>query len=612
MEQIDADIEDWKNFLSFIDECTDDYIYIYDLSNDHAIYSKRVTDTFALECAEFENAGMRLKDVIYPDDYEAVFNNISDLQNGIIKKHDMEYRWRSKKNGYVWISCRGVLVRKNNINYMIGRVAEIGKKNRYDNITGLYTESVFEEEYNSCIRNETHTGYGMLIGIDNFKEINEKYGSQAVAEIGKKNRYDNITGLYTESVFEEEYNSCIRNETHTGYGMLIGIDNFKEINEKYGSQAGDEVLSMLSSVLLKEASAQSFKVYRMKGDEYAVLMLDVSGDIAENARQLYKQIRTYIDKTISDRGYAVFFNISAGACTFDSQSDSFKELSKKMRFALHSAKLNGKNRFEFYDEKEYAAYLKRLQIQDELRSCVNDNYKGFELFYQPIVNVATGKIIGAEALIRWNSEKYGFMSPVDFIPLLEESSLIIPLGRWIVDTAAEFCSRCIDIIPDFVMHVNLSFVQIIKSDVKKDVLENISRHKAANNHYVLEITESIQMDSNIAVKRVLDDFVSNGFLLAIDDFGTGYSNFEYMKDRMFGILKVDRSFVTDIHNNDNNSILVGFIIKMAHEMGTKICAEGVETKEELEKIRNLGADYIQGYYYSRPVGHMDFWKLITA
>ena len=219
-----------------------------------------------------------------------------------------------------------------------------------------------------------------------------------------------------------------------------------------------------------------------------------------------------------------------------------------------------------YDEKEYAAYLKRLQIQDELRSCVNDNYKGFELFYQPIVNVATGKIIGAEALIRWNSEKYGFMSPVDFIPLLEESSLIIPLGRWIVDTAAEFCSRCIDIIPDFVMHVNLSFVQIIKSDVKKDVLENISRHKAANNHYVLEITESIQMDSNIAVKRVLDDFVSNGFLLAIDDFGTGYSNFEYMKDRMFGILKVDRSFVTDIHNNDNNSILVGFIIKMAHEL----------------------------------------------
>lgn len=554
MEQFDANIEDWKNFLSFIDECTDDYIYIYDLSNDHAIYSKRVTDTFALKNKEFDNAGMTLKDVIYPDDYEAVFNNISDLQNGIIKKHDMEYRWKTRKNGYVWISCRGVLVRKNGINYMIGRVAEIGKKNRYDN----------------------------------------------------------VTGLYTESVFEEEYNSVIKNEIHTGYGMLIGIDNFKEINEKYGSQAGDEVLSILSDVLLKEALKESFKVYRMKGDEYALLTLDVSGDIAENARQLYKRIRVCIDNSIDERGYDVFFNISAGACVFDSQVDSFKDLSKKMRFTLHSAKLNGKNRFEFYNQNEYESYLKKLQIQDELRKCVNDNYKGFELFFQPIVDAATGKIIGAESLLRWNSDKYGFMSPVEFIPLLEESSLIIPLGRWIIDTAAGFCNRCISIIPDFVMHINLSFVQIAKSDVMKDVLDNISKYTAPNKHYVLEITESIQMDSNIAVKRVLNGFIQNDFSLAIDDFGTGYSNFEYMKDKMFGILKVDRSFVTNINNNSNNSILVGFIIKMAHEMGVKICAEGVETKEELDKIKELGADYIQGYYYSRPVRCNDFLNLISG
>ncbi len=483
-----------------------------------------------------------------------MFNNISDLQNGIIKKHDMEYRWKTRKNGYVWISCRGVLVRKNGINYMIGRVAEIGKKNRYDN----------------------------------------------------------VTGLYTESVFEEEYNSVIKNEIHTGYGMLIGIDNFKEINEKYGSQAGDEVLSILSDVLLKEALKESFKVYRMKGDEYALLTLDVSGDIAENARQLYKRIRVCIDNSIDERGYDVFFNISAGACVFDSQVDSFKDLSKKMRFTLHSAKLNGKNRFEFYNQNEYESYLKKLQIQDELRKCVNDNYKGFELFFQPIVDAATGKIIGAESLLRWNSDKYGFMSPVEFIPLLEESSLIIPLGRWIIDTAAGFCNRCISIIPDFVMHINLSFVQIAKSDVMKDVLDNISKYTAPNKHYVLEITESIQMDSNIAVKRVLNGFIQNDFSLAIDDFGTGYSNFEYMKDKMFGILKVDRSFVTNINNNSNNSILVGFIIKMAHEMGVKICAEGVETKEELDKIKELGADYIQGYYYSRPVRCNDFLNLISG
>ena len=286
----------------------------------------------------------------------------------------MEYRWKSRKNGYVFISCRGQLVRRNGINYMIGRVSEIGKKNRYDNVTGIYTDLILEDRYDDIVKSDGHTG-------------------------------------------------CI---------MQIGIDNFKEINEKYGTKTGDEVLAILAGILVRQSKEQTFSVYRTRGDEFIIVSLDMSGDIKKNAKMLYKTIREDIDSVIDDRGYDVFFNISAGACTFDSQSDSFKELSKKMRFALHSAKLNGKNRFEFYDEKEYAAYLKRLQIQDELRSCVNDNYKGFELFYQPIVNVATGKIKGAEALIRWNSEKYGFMSPVDFIPLLEESSLIIPLGRlWI-------------------------------------------------------------------------------------------------------------------------------------------------------------------------------------
>ena len=136
-------------------------------------------------------------------------------------------------------------------------------------------------------------------------------------------------------------------------------------------------MSVLSEVLVKMAASESLLIYRMKGDEYALLALDVSGNIIQNAKQLYKNIRVRIDKAIDERGYDVFFNVSAGACSFDSQVDSFKDLSKKMRFALHSAKLNGKNRFEFYDEEEYKTYLKKLQIQDELRKCVNDNYKGF-------------------------------------------------------------------------------------------------------------------------------------------------------------------------------------------------------------------------------------------
>ena len=162
----------------------------------------------------------------------------------------------------------------------------------------------------------------------------------------------------------------------------------------------------------------------------------MSGDIKKNAKMLYKTIREDIDSVIDDRGYDVFFNISAGAYAFDTNTDTYKDIIKNTRFALHKAKLNGKNRFEFFDKADYANYIKRLEIQGELRSSVNDNFKGFELFYQPIVDADTGRIEGAEALLRWKSDQYGFMSPVEFIPLLEESSLIIPLGRWIIDTAA--------------------------------------------------------------------------------------------------------------------------------------------------------------------------------
>ena len=153
---------------------------------------------------------------------------------------------------------------------------------------------------------------------------------------------------------------------------------------------------------------------------------------------------------------------------------------------------------------------------------------------------------GAEALIRWNSRKYGFIGPNTFIPLLEDSALIIPLGRWIINTAAKACNRWITSIPDFVMHINLSFVQIVKSNIVKDVLENIERYSAANNHYVFEITETIEMDQIPAVQNVFKEFVKNEFRFAIDDFGTGYSNYGYMRDRTFDIVKVDRSFVTDI------------------------------------------------------------------
>ena len=387
--------------------------------------------------------------------------------------------------------------------------------------------------------------------------------------------------------------------------MLVGVDNFKELNEKYGAKTGDEVLNILTDAIRRYIDTQ-LRIFRMPGDECAIFMPYTIEDNIEQAKNLYKRIRNRIDRVIEHRKDDIFFTISAGAAEFDTERDSFNDLLKNAKFSLHAAKLNGKNRCEIFDSVNYMEYIKKLGIQDELRRCISEGFEGFELYFQPIYNPQNDKLSGAEALIRWNCSKYGFMEPDKFIPLLEESALIIPLGRWIIDTAAKACNRWITNIPDFVMHINLSFVQIVKSNIIKDVLERIGRYSAANNHYVFEITETIEMDRIPAVERVFKEFIKNDFRLAIDDFGTGYSNYGYMRDKIFDIVKVDRSFITDIDKQRNNYLMVSFIIKMAHEMGLHVCIEGVETKEELACVRELGADYIQGYYYGKPVCVADF------
>lgn len=543
----DFDLEEMKYFLHLVGQSTDDYLYILDLTNDKAIYSKSITNVFALDSEEFSNATQELVKVVHPDDIDMLMNDIEAGSNGRKEEHNLEYRWKTVDGVYVAISCRGQYVISHGVKYLIGRISEIGKKSRFDN----------------------------------------------------------NTGLYREVVLENVYNELAKSRDMSGFLMLIGVDNFKELNEKYGAKTGDDVLNILTESIRKYIDTP-FRIFRMPGDECAVFMPYSIENNIEQAKNLYKRIRNNIDSVIEQRKYDIFFTISAGAAEFNTGKDSFNELLKNAKFSLHSAKLNGKNRCEIFDAAEYKEYIEKLGVQDELRRCISEGFEGFELYFQPIYNPQNDCLAGSEALIRWNSRKYGFMRPDRFIPLLEDSALIIPLGKWIIDNAARTCNKWITNIPDFVMHINLSFIQIVKSNIIKDVLENIGRYSASNNHYIFEVTETIEMEQMSAVDRVFKEFIKNEFRLAIDDFGTGYSNYGYMRDKTFDVVKVDRSFITNIDKQRNNYLMVNFITKMAHEMGIHVCIEGVETKEELECVKRIGADYIQGYYYGKPVCASDF------
>lgn len=533
--------------LSIMSKCTDNYVFILDYERDYYVISEAAVDVFRLSEAQFFNATEVFKEVMHPRDYPVVMKNLTDIREGRTATHNLEYRWYDKGGNIVWISCRGEAIADENgkVCYLVGRIAELDKQNKIDNVTSLYNEYVLQKKY---------------------KELTAQ-------------------------------------KTVSGFMMLIGIDNFKEINEKYGRNFGNKVLKNLSGVVGSQLEPHQ-EVYRMDGDGILICDFDDNGD--DTAKNLYQNIRTALEKSVAENGFHMFHTISAGAVYFTSNNEAYIRLLEKLNFVLHSAKLNGKNNFVLYEQEEYENYIRRLNIQECLRRSVENRFEGFELYYQPIVDVAQDCVSGAEALLRWTSEEYGFMSPAEFIPLLEESSLIIPLGRWIMQTALKQCVKWQQSIPEFKVNINLSFVQLQKSNLMQDAFGCIEEAGIDARHIIFEVTESEQMESGQKLKTTLQKFRDHEIRLAIDDFGTGYSNLRYIKDKMFDMLKVDREFIRNIKDSEDDYMLVKHVTELAHCMNMLVCYEGIETKEELEIVRQLSPDYIQGYYYGRPVNAAEF------
>lgn len=545
--------EFFKNYqeaFSIIEECTDSYVFVYDLQKDYFSVSESALEVFIFGKSTFENAIQSLRSVIYPKDWEELGKELKAIKQKEKAQFNIEFRLINTRHEIVWVSGKGRTV--------------------YDK----------------------NGAPALLVGC--------------ISELGKHNKYDNITSLYCEDVLKEAYQEWRQQNTRFGAILLIGIDNFREINEKYGVKTGDEILLRVAEIIIDCCYGGRENVFRFRGDEFAVVCMGEEGKVYSEVKKLYKRIRGRIDKFIENNGYHLFFTVSAGAAEFNTKEDTYDSVIKNAKFALHAAKLNGKNTFVTYSEEEYISHIRRIDIQEELRKSIENGFKGFEVYYQPIMNPESNTLYGSEALIRWNSEKYGFMSPVDFVPLLEESALIIPLGKWVIESAVKQCSEWVKRYPHFVMNINLSFVQIVKSDILKDAMELIDQYGLSHEHIVFEVTESGELENNTAVKNVLNSFNNKCFNLAIDDFGTGYSNLRYIRDMMFGIIKIDRLFIKDINESSQNYTLVKYVTEMAHNFNIKVCVEGVETQEEYEKVMTLNPDCIQGFFYGKPANALGF------
>ena len=534
-------LEQIRSVIEIMQQTSDAYMYILDLNTDTYMVAEKATKRFPIDATVNEDCMKTLKKVVYPADHAMLAEDLEKCRSGEKDEHALEYRWVDRKNRVVWINCKGIVV------------------------TGA-------------------EGHRLLIG--------------AVSEMGKKAKADNITGLRREVRFRLNAEALLRDKPESiRFIMRIGIDNFKEINEKEGVEAGDEVLQELAECIL-DIVDESVDVYRLVADEF--MIVNAADAETREPLEIYNQIQNKIVTMVKNKEYSRFYTVSAGVLDGNFAGRRMEELMRFTEFALNEAKRNGRNQMMIFDRKAYDVYLERLNMRKAMRQDISNDFRGFEVYYQPIVSTPDYKLIGAEALLRWRNEEYGNVSPAVFIPILEESGLIIPVGKYVLWEAARTCKKWKEYIPEFHVNVNLSYVQLYRSDLMKDVERCIQEVGIDPESLVLELTESGYIETNERIKELFKDLKEKKIDLALDDFGTGYSNMRYLKEIDVKTVKIDRSFVVQALQNDYDYNIISHIIDMVHSLGSVVCMEGIEEKEELAKMMATKPDMIQGYYFGKP------------
>lgn len=440
--------------------------------------------------------------------------------------------------------------------------------------------------------NGTFRGYrGMDRDITERKRTTERLAQLA--------HTDSLTGLPNRALFQERLQSSIEHAGHRGRYvavMLLDLDRFKLVNDTLGHAAGDRLLKLVAQ-RLTAVIREDDTVARLGGDEFVILLVDVAHqeDVAFVARKIINEMAA----PYSIAGRELFVTCSIGVSLFPGDGSDSASLMTHADTAMYQAKTKGPNNFQLYSSDMKIATTQRLTVETELRYALERGE--FELHYQPRVDLITGRMISYEALLRWQRPGVGCISPVEFVPILEETGLIVPVGEWILRCACNQARRWHEQFGQKVnISVNLSPQQLRQHDFIGK-LKDILHDSGLNPKYLeLELTEGMLLEGTAHSIALLQDMRGMGVRFAIDDFGTGYSSLAYLQRFPIDTLKIDRTFVRDIKIEQDGGAIVRAIIAMAHSLEMRVVAEGVETAEQLDFLQRYNCDEGQGYWFSKP------------
>ncbi|MEP4891345.1 MAG: bifunctional diguanylate cyclase/phosphodiesterase [Aliiglaciecola sp.] len=423
----------------------------------------------------------------------------------------------------------------------------------------------------------------------------------------KLNLYDNVTNLPNRQFFWQKLEYQIE-KAKAFFIVYLDVKHFKQINELHGHQAGDQILVTLAE-RIQQCISTTDLCARVGGNEFGIILTDCKeqNDCIEVANRLIEAMEPPF-YTASKQKVQIGLNL--GAAHFPSDASDSEELMKFADLAMFSAKKEDKSKLCFYSKELKEASRYRLELESALKKAISDNQ--FELYLQPIVDLSTGKVAKAEALIRWRSADGNLTSPDKFIPIAEQTGLIVPIGKWVISRATEMLKVIMQYQPDLKISVNLSPRQVADRHLFDFVTQAINHSGVPPKNLELELTEGVLIDNYDKVKHLLDQVREIGISTSIDDFGTGYSSLSYLQKLPIDNLKIDRSFIIDLEQNENDKAIILAVIAMAHSLKLGVIAEGVENQYQADFLLENKCNIAQGYLFSRPLPLSEFCELLLA
>lgn len=525
------------------------YVYLCDMKTNLSRWSKVAVDFFDMPSEYMYDAGVIWEQKIHPDDRDIYNKSISDIFSGKATNHDMQYRVLAADGTYTVCTCRGVVIRDDNGN---------------------------PEYFGGVIRN-----HGVFSYIDNITGLRSLYG-------------------YLDDI------KTLSSEGKTALIIMVGLSSFSDINDVFGYKFGNRVLQVLAQKV-KNIFANKGAIYRMNGTRFAIISYSLG---TEEAVQLYKELQTEVKLNffVDDERLALSMNGGAIlADRFDISPDTFYSC---LRYAYYESKHHKFGNFVIFENVVSVDNRKILEQVNIIRSCIAEDCRGFYLCYQPIVDSRTEQFRGMEALIRWKNEEYGVVPPDKFIPVLEQDSLFPELGRWILKQAMIDGKKFLNVNPNLVINVNLSYTQLEKDDFIKELFEIIEETQFPTDRLCLEITERCRLLDTELLKDMFSIFREHGIKIAVDDFGTGFSSLGFLRSIPVDVVKIDREFIKDIEKSSADKSSVKFISELADAFSADVCAEGIENTEVRDCLKEYKIGSLQGYYYSRPVPADEIIKML--